>query len=207
MNASDVSDTKVVSAVVLAAGESRRMPGAGSKMTLSVAEGSLIEAALKPILGAALSEIIVVTGFDHEGVCDVLGRHSGLTMCHNPDFSAGMASSIAAGVGACAEDSGGIMICLGDMPGIQPATLRDLLGKFRDAERQKDAVIIPVCRGTRGHPVIFGSAYREALLQLRGDAGARSIIEENPEWVIELNIEDAGILRDIDTEDDLMDAR
>ena len=107
----------------------------------------------------------------------------------------GMGVSIAAGVSAC-PDSPGWLVLPGDMPMIQPATL---LAVARELDHH--AVAFAQYRGRRGHPVGFAAELYPELTALGGDEGARRIIARYPAFPVELD--DAGILVDIDTADDL----
>ncbi|MEZ5583336.1 MAG: NTP transferase domain-containing protein [Candidatus Competibacteraceae bacterium] len=63
-------------------------------------------------------------------------------------------------------------------------------------------IVAPVFHGQRGHPVVFGGAYREALLTLKGDQGARILLHEHREYLKTVACQDEGVLLDIDTTDE-----
>jgi molybdenum cofactor cytidylyltransferase len=91
----------------------------------------------------------------------------------------------------------GWLVALGDMPFVQDATLAAL----RDAVLGGTGIAVPVFGGRRGNPVAFGAVYLDALLALGGDQGARRLLASHP--VAEVEVDDPGILRDIDTPSDL----
>jgi len=109
----------------------------------------------------------------------------------------GMGASIAAGVAAAGEEADGYLVALADMPWIAPATIRAVAG----ALRQGASIAAPCHRGRRGHPVGFSASHRDALLALTGDHGARAILAAHP--IVALDVDDPGILRDVDTSADL----
>ncbi len=185
-----------VSAVVLAAGLSRRM-GAANKLLLPLAGGTILERAVRTVLSAPVAEVVVVTGHEEDAVCAVLSRLP-VRVARNADYASGMASSIRCGVEAASEEAAGYLIGLGDMPLLGAATPVLLCARFAEAA-SPEAICVPVYRGRRGHPVLFGRAHRDALLQLGGDGGARSVLKRHQKAVIEVAVEDPGVVRDVDT--------
>jgi molybdenum cofactor cytidylyltransferase len=111
----------------------------------------------------------------------------------------GMGHSISAGV-AVRPHAAGWLILPGDMPLVQPSTLVAVARLLDD-----HAVVYAQHRGKRGHPVGFGPELYSELLALRGDEGARRLVARYPAFGVE--IDDPGILIDIDTEEDLASAR
>lgn len=108
----------------------------------------------------------------------------------------GMGASLAAGIAATADAESWI-VALADMPCIDAATI----GAVARAVDEGASLAAPYYRGQRGHPVGFGAEHRAALLALDGDAGARALLSAWP--VARIDVDDPGILRDIDTPADL----
>jgi molybdenum cofactor cytidylyltransferase len=110
-----------------------------------------------------------------------------------------MGHSIAAGVWRLTTESQAkaVAIFLADMPLINRDTLEALL-----ASAAPDSIVIPSYRGTRGHPVLFGKRFWPSLSELSGDGGARSVIDSFPEALHLLELDDPGILLDVDTPQD-----
>ncbi len=94
------------------------------------------------------------------------------------------------------------MIFLADMPYIHPHTIRQLM-----ALAKEDRIIAPVYQGQRGHPVIFGSDYFTELQQLQGDVGARQVLMQYAANVLLVDVDDKGVIIDIDTPDDWQQAQ
>ena len=144
---------------------------------------------------AALPRVLAVVRADDTQVARVLGALGcEVRVCHDADT--GMAASL-----TCAIDhvrgAPGWLIALGDMPGVEPATIAALSQAIGDGAH----IAVPVFQGRRGNPVAFSAFHLPLLLALDGDQGARSIV--NSHAVCDVAVDDSGILRDIDTPDDL----
>ena len=126
-------------------------------------------------------------------------RASGLCWHLENAGHAGMGDSIAAAVRATQDASGWLMV-LGDLPLVQPATLRTLAQLL-----EHHSVVVPVWRGQRGHPVGFSAVCLPFLLELKGDRGASSVVKQF--GALEVQVDDAGIVTDIDTVEDLARAQ
>ena len=110
----------------------------------------------------------------------------------------GMGASLSCGVRAAADASGWI-VALADMPWIAPATIARVAAAIADGA----GVVAPFYRGTRGHPVGFGADCYAALTPLTGDAGARDVVAAQGARLVRVDVDDPGILRDVDTPADL----
>jgi molybdenum cofactor cytidylyltransferase len=108
---------------------------------------------------------------------------------------AGMGDSIAAGV-AATRDAPGWLVLPGDLPLVQPESLRRVAEALQDRQ-----VVVPFHRGQRGHPVGFAAALRDELLALSGAEGAAQVVRAHAR--LRLELDDEGIVTDIDTVDDL----
>ena len=181
-----------LSGIVLAAGRSSRMERA-NKLLLPWREQCVLQAVVERVCAVGLAEVIVVTGHQRLAVEEKLSRYP-VRLVHNPDFAAGMASSIRMGVEAASGEKG-YLFALGDMPQIAGTTML----KVAEALKSSAEIAVPICAGRRGHPVAIGRAYRDALLALTGDRGARSVLAKNAASVVEIPVEDEGIFVDVDT--------
>jgi molybdenum cofactor cytidylyltransferase len=120
-----------------------------------------------------------------------------VSVIYNPDFNLGQSSSMIAGIKA-ADIESSLMFVLGDQPLIKPETINFLLRKH-DIHKK---IIVPSYYRKLGHPVIFPKMFRPALLSLTGDLGAKKIITCNQSQTLVIDIQDKGIIQDIDTWDD-----
>jgi molybdenum cofactor cytidylyltransferase len=183
-----------VAAIVLAAGRSSRMAGT-NKLTLALEGRPLILHAVEAALAAATRPVIVVTGHQCETVAATLvGRP--VAVVHNPDFAAGLSTSLKAGIAAVPPDAAGALVLLGDMPRVTPALIGRLAAAF--AANPEAAAIVPVHAGERGNPVLLSRRLFAAIAGLGGDAGARRLLAGRPD-VVELPVDDDAVTADIDT--------
>ena len=185
--------------LLLAAGRGSRFDGSGMDNKLLAhlpgSDMSLVEHAARSML-AALPVLAVVSSLDNEVAQRLAALGCELAECrHAAD---GMSASLMCGV-AQTQDAAGWIVALGDMPFVQTATHAGLLAALRDGID----IAVPSYQGRRGNPVAFSQRHRAALLQLRGDTGARALLQTFP--VRQIPVNDGGIHRDIDTRDDLIE--
>ena len=109
----------------------------------------------------------------------------------------GLASSLRAGLSALPQGLDGVIVCLGDMPDVSPATFEALIAAFNPVEGR--AICLPVIGGKRGNPTLWGLQFLPDLIRLEGDSGARSLFGSHAEWICEVPVDDPGILQDYDT--------
>ena len=184
-----------VAAVVLAAGQSRRM-GEANKLLAPVDGRAMVAHAVDAMLASRADPVIVVTGHEAEKVRATLGDR-GVVLAHNPDYASGLSSSLAVGLAALPEDVEGVVIGLGDMPRITAAQIDRLIAVFNPLEGR--AICVPTVRGKRGNPVLFATRFVPEMRTIGGDVGARHLIGEHAEEVIEVELDDDAALLDIDT--------
>jgi molybdenum cofactor cytidylyltransferase len=185
-----------VTAIVLAAGRSRRM-GAPNKLLLEIGGHPVVSRVITAFLTADVARVIVVTGADREAVAKAIPDAAQVHLAYNPDYAAGIGASIRCGVSASEATSSGLAICPGDLPLLTADTIRQVLRAFY--ERASPCIVRPRVDGQPGHPVLFGRAFRGALMQLRGDEGARDILRRHGRAVTHVDVEQPGAVRDVDT--------
>lgn len=191
----------MVSAILLAAGESKRM--GRPKQLLPWEGGTLLRHCLESLVGSAADEIILVLGHEADRIRQSLPPFP-IKIVINPEYRQGMASSLRQGVLATEPRSEAFMVFLADQPGIGPALIDTLIRAFQRAAPAR-GIIRPVHRGRAGHPVLIGSQYRQSVLNLRGDEGARRILADNPGDILDVAVDQDAILRDIDTPEEYRD--
>ena len=190
---------RMVSAVVLAAGESKRMDG--KKELLPIAGEPMVRIVVRKLLESGkIGEVIVVLGHLADEVGATL---SGITderleLVGNARYSEGMGTSLAQAVRACSWGTEAIAVALGDAPFFRSEDVDVLVG----AHANGAAIAVPVFQGRRGHPVVLDSSFREEMEELTGDAGARHILERESGSIVEVELPDDGFLVDIDEPDD-----
>jgi molybdenum cofactor cytidylyltransferase len=188
-----------IAAIVLAAGNSARM-GAGNKLLMAWEGELLVRRAVRAAREAGLDDIIVVVPErDEEVICAV--RDLPVRIVENADHAEGIASSIRAGIGAVAATYAGAVVLLADMPLVAAPHIAQLVEAF--AAAQKESSIIVAChRGQRGNPVLWGRSHFSELMRLRGDVGARALLERHGDCVIRVESTDDAVLVDVDSPQD-----
>lgn len=188
-----------VTAIILAAGRSRRM-GDVNKLLADWRGKRVVQHVVAGALQSRAKEVLVVTGHQAADIKQALTDYP-VRFVENENFAQGLSSSLKAGVGALGTDVSGAAILLADMPDLQTDTLNILIETFQ--EKQGDAITVPVCEGRGGNPVIWPRVFFPEILKLRGDRGARDLMEKYLLQVTEVPCDDRGVLRDIDIPDDL----
>ena len=186
----------MISGILLAAGESRRM--GKPKLFLPWKQTTIIEEVVDVYLKSTLSELIVVVGESKENIKEIL-QSKPVRVVENPLYRQGMSTSIRAGVLAATIETEGYCIGLGDQPLITTKVIDLLISSFL---KNRTGIAVLSHQGKRGHPVIFGSAFRDALCSLNGDLGGRAIIEKHPSEVRYVEAGGKAVLVDIDTPED-----
>jgi len=202
----------MVSAVVLAGGMSRRM--GAPKQLLRIEGKSLLEHTLANVRASAVHEIILVLGFAADEIEKEISP-KGLTIARNEYYQQGMGTSLRTGLAAMDPQSTAALIILADQPFVEPATLDRLIefhasfkreiGK-QEIGKQESAgpqIVIPTYRGFRGNPVLLDRTVFPELRGLSGDVGCRAIFGDHTEGIHRLPVDDAGILLDIDSPEDV----
>lgn len=186
-----------VTGILLAAGRGRRFApdGAHNKLLASLDADRTVLAASARNLRAALPDVLAVVRPDTAEVVGCL-QDAGCRVTQCDDADRGMAASLVHALKESAQADGWI-IALGDMPRVKPGTVTALA----EALSAGADIAVPVFQGKRGNPVAFSRKHLPALLALDGDQGARSLLQRCE--VLEVDVDDRGILQDIDHPSDL----
>jgi molybdenum cofactor cytidylyltransferase len=184
-----------VAAVILAAGRSTRM-GGPNKLLAELGGKPLVRIVTEQALASKAQGVIVVTGHQAEQVEKAL-QGLKVKFVRNPDFAAGLASSVKAGVAAVPANADGAVICLGDMPLIDAHLIDRLVEAF--GPDRGSLIAVPVSDNRRGNPVLWSRRFFNELMTLDGDIGARHLIAKHSEAVAEVPVEGHGAFLDIDT--------
>ncbi|BAQ45208.1 MULTISPECIES: nucleotidyltransferase family protein [Methylobacterium] len=185
-----------VGTVLLAAGRGTRF-GASPKL-LSVLDGKpLVRHAAEAAVQAGLGPVVAVLGHAGAQVREALAGLP-LTVVENPDHAAGLSTSLRAGLGALPEAVTGAIVLLGDMPRVGSGLPVRLAEAFRAAP-VAPAAVVPVKDGLRGNPVLLNRRLLSAgIAGLTGDRGAGPLLARRDD-VLELAVDEAGVLIDVDT--------
>jgi molybdenum cofactor cytidylyltransferase len=192
-----------VAAVILAAGRSTRM-GGPNKLLAELSGKPLVRIVTEQALASGASGVIVVTGHQAAEVEKALAGLK-VKFVRNPDFAAGLASSVKTGIAAVPANADGAVVCLGDMPLIDARLIDRLIEAF--APDRGNLIAVPVSDGRRGNPVLWSRRFFDELMTLDGDIGARHLIAKHNQAVAEVPVEGHGAFLDIDTPEALAAAR
>jgi len=184
----------MIAAVVLAAGLARRM--GRQKLLLQLQGKPVVRWSVEHVLGH-VEDVVVVTGPEDTAIREALGDLA-VRFTVNPRPQDGQGTSIAAGVTALKPWTTAVVIALGDQPRMPKTVVPALLETLR---RSGKAIVAPVYQGVQGTPVVFSSDVFGELRVLKGDAGARVVVKENPERV-ETVAFDLAMPPDVDTPED-----
>lgn len=188
-----------VSAVVLAAGESRRMDP-DNKLLSEIDGTALVRLSVQAAAGSRVAEVIVVTGFEAEKIRDALAGLD-VRFVHNPDYREGLSTSLGAGIGAVAAGHSGAVVLLGDMPRVTAAVIDALIARFH--AEGASTICRPAFGGRPGNPVLWPRPLFFDIQEIRGDTGARSLLKTYSGRVSEVEVDAPGIHFDIDTPEDI----
>ncbi|GIZ53506.1 nucleotidyltransferase family protein [Noviherbaspirillum aridicola] len=183
--------------ILLAAGQGSRFDPAGrrNKLMQPLGDGVPVALAAARKLLTVLPNVVAVVRPGSDLLAQQL-REAGCRVSVCEAARDGMAASLVHGLHA-APQAPGWVIALADMPWVEAATIAALVDAIDDGAQ----IAVPTFEGRRGNPVAFSRGYLPELLALRGDKGARSLLSTWP--VTEVATGDRGILRDVDTQDDL----
>jgi molybdenum cofactor cytidylyltransferase len=184
-----------IAALVLAAGQSRRM-GTMNKLLITIDGKPMVRHAVEAVAAAGARPILVVTGHERERIEAALPGLS-VTFVYNQSFAGGLSTSLKCGLAALPQDIDGALVCLGDMPRVAPAEIARLVAAFAPPEGR--GIVVPTRHGKRGNPVLWAKRFFAEMREVAGDVGARHLIGSYPEAVAEIEMEGDGVLTDIDT--------
>jgi len=183
----------MISAILLAAGESKRM--GKPKQLMPFGQNTVVEQVIDNLLSSVVNEVIVVVGYRAEEVIKSIVSKP-VKIAINPNYQQGMSTSIIAGLNLVDSRAQAVMLALGDQPLINSRTINRLIEEFYNHDK---GIAIPTYQGGRGHPIIFAIKYKEKLLELKGDIGGRQIVKDHPDDILEVAVDAESIITDIDT--------
>lgn len=186
--------SQVVAGLVLAAGFSRRF--GGDKRCARLGSGQTLLGASLALPCAQLEEVWVVLRPEDDSAALGVPAQVQVQVVRSESAEQGMGHSLASGMRVVGQRAraDAVAVFLGDMPWISADSLGYLL-----ALTSPEHIVVPTFQGQPGHPVIFGRRFWPALQRLSGDTGAKAVLQAHAQAVRRLQLNDPGILRDIDT--------
>lgn len=192
----------MIGGIILAAGSSRRFGDDKRKSTMPSGQAMLEESIHKAI--SALDKVLVVLRFgdrEYSKELEASIDNSDVSFLCAPDSAQGMAHSLSNAIHKV-KDWEAVIVFLGDMPFVQAETVDSIMGEYQFRKANKP-IVLPTKDGERGHPVLFCQDYFEEIQALKGDRGARVVVDAHPDNVFTVEVLDPGVIRDIDTPADL----
>lgn len=188
----------MIAALLLAAGESRRFGGGLQKLVQKLAGKPVVRWSAESLMGPPVDEVVVVVGANDKPIRDALDGLD-VRFARNASASQGMATSLAVGIDAMSPEVDAVLVALGDEPLAGREPLTRVVERYRFGGA---AIVAPVFRGVRGHPVLFDRSVFPELRALTGDRGARSVTDrdESRRALLELDLPKPV---DVDTPADL----
>jgi molybdenum cofactor cytidylyltransferase len=189
----------MISAILLAAGESSRMNG-DFKPLMKWGTRSIISQCIDNLKRSRVDEIIVVLGHRQSEVRSRLAG-AGVQFAINEDFRRGMISSIQTGLPLISPRTDGVMICLVDQPMVGPDVINPLVISFGDYEKK---ISVPTFHGKHGHPIIISREYETEIMKLSDDNpdGFKALLNNHRNEIQEVSVDSDSVLQDIDTFED-----
>ena len=194
---------RVLSAVILAAGDSSRMGAPKAALVTPDSGDSFIARIVGTLRAADVEDLVIVTGRHHDAVIDALTRdrvmHSP-RIVRNPDPSRGQLSSLLVGMDAVVTArTEALMMTLVDVPLVRVSTVIAVIDEWR---RSRAPIVRPAIGDRHGHPVIFDRVVFDEIRRAPQDAGAKSVVRAHEHEIVNVPVDDEGCLRDVDTRGD-----
>jgi molybdenum cofactor cytidylyltransferase len=184
-----------IAGLILAAGGSSRM-GDENKLMMPFQGKPMLNHVVNASLNSNLTQTFVVVGHQSSEIKNLV-QSDDIQCVENEQWETGMASSIVAGISQLKQFNG-FLILLGDMPLVTPELINEII-----VHSSADKIVIPIKDGLHGNPVFFGSKFRDELLTLYGDSGAKKVIQNNLSSMIKIKIQSNTIFKDYDTKESL----
>jgi len=188
-----------IGAVLLAAGEGRRMGGV-AKPLIRLQGVPLISRQLVALSGAGVDEVVVVTGHARNAVEQQV-RSFPVTLAHNEAHALGQEGSVRVGLAALSGSFDAVFIMPSDMPLIAAGDLTELIGAFK--KRPAGHVLVPIVEGQRGNPILLDEEARAQILASGTNLACRHLIERQPDLVHAYETANTRFITDLDTVEDV----
>ena len=183
-------------AIVLAAGESRRM--GSPKMILPYEGVTIIEKVLENVLASEVEKVVTVLGSHNEEVLKVIEKFP-VQHCYNSNFKDGMLSSVKCGFEFLPGDFSAAMVFLGDQPMVEASVINQMINGYQESGK---GILVPVFDKKRGHPLMVDKKYRDEIINFDDPEGLKGLLLRHPDDLLEVVTENPAVLKDIDTLED-----
>jgi molybdenum cofactor cytidylyltransferase len=181
-----------IAAILLAAGQSRRM--GTQKLLLPYAGRTVIGHIAAQLLQSSIQHLLVVVGSDRAPIAQALSG-SNVALVPNDDPQADMLSSVRCGLRACPPACDAVLVALGDQPSISPDLVDRMIAKF---DPRNCSIVVPTHADRRGHPILFATTYRDEILTSLDGIGLRGLLAAHPAELFEIDVDESSVLSDMD---------
>ena len=198
----------MISAILLAAGESKRMEDE-NKLVKEIDGTPLIKYAVKNILGSAVDELVVVLGHEKIIIENIIEKNKKIKFVYNESYQKGISTSIIKGLNSISKKTKAFFICMGDMPDVNQSIYNKLIktrynyNKELSSDKKKE-IFIPTFEGKKGNPILCSKFILEKIINNDEDFSAKKITEENEDKILYVPVKSNGIILDFDTKDDFI---
>ena len=190
----------MISAIVLAAGQSQRM-GGDNKLIQKYNAKYLINHIIGTLIKSKVNKIIVVLGFQKSKVRKITVKNKKIIFVYNKNYKSGMASSIKAGLKRISERSIGFLIVQADMPLISKKIINSLCYAIENNNKE---IVVPIYKINMGNPIGFKSSMIKILNKTKGDSGAKKMIKRNKKKLSLIKVNSKSIFKDFNTQRDFL---
>lgn len=191
-----------VGAVLLAAGEGRRMGGV-AKPLIRLQGVPLVKRHLIALSGAGVDEVVVVTGFERDAV-EAQVQDFPVTLAHNAAYAEGQQGSVRTGLAALNGKFDAVLVVLADQPLIGASDLTELISAFKKSpKREGGMVLLPVVEGQRGNPILLDTEALAMILASDTNLACRKFIDSHPHLVLVHETGNTRFITDLDTPEDV----
>lgn len=183
-------------AIVLAAGESRRM--GQPKLLLPYGDRTIIETVVQNVVSSRAERVLVVLGGCGREIEDKI-KGFAVKKVTNRRYKEGMLTSVQCGLSALPSSARAALFVLADQPDVSFSLIDAVIEAYR---RQEKGIVLPVYRKKRGHPLLIDLKYRLEVEALSPDIGLRGLLREHPDDILEVRVSSPAVLKDLDGPDD-----
>ena len=190
----------MISAILLAAGQSKRM-GGDNKLIKKYNKKYLINHIIDTLIKSKVDKIIVVLGFQSSKVRKITIKNKKINFVYNKNYKSGMASSIKTGLKRVSKKNIGFLIVQADMPLISKNIINSICYAIKNNKKE---IIAPTYKGKIGNPVGFKISIIKKLNKIRGDYGAKKMIQKNKIKLALIKVRSKSILKNFNTQKDFL---
>ncbi len=188
----------MITAIILAAGESKRM--GEPKMLMPWGKSTVLQTVISTFQAASVKDILVVTGGAHQQVEALIGKT--VETVFNENYQTGeMLSSIQLGLSVKMREASAALICLGDQPQIEERSVRQVCNAFL---AQKSQIVVPSYQMQRGHPWLVARPLWDELIAMKAPKTPRDFLTKHSRAIHYVVVDTSNILADLDTPEDYL---